>query len=491
MHSGYPRFYIHQTIQKLCRKLEEQYGRANERAFVFPSNRIAKRCREFVVKFGGENASARIVQVAPSDTCRLSVVLVPGSLFPVAKKYWQHTGEGISSRLAEFSLAKLFPEDLSTSGAADEETAPHAAGAAEFLEERFGRNLGLDHAQDAKNAICKRIASKASTEGNHVDAEDVYLYPTGMTSIFSAHRALRGARGEQLKSIAYGLPYVDSLQIMTKFGAGVHFYGNASKSDLDEIERLLESGEKVLMLFCEFPSNPLIKAPDLARIKKLAFKYDFAVVVDETVGNFSNVDVLPYADIVVSSLTKVFSGDSNVMGGSLVVNKRGSYYRQIKEALTDQYEDTMWSEDAIYLERNSRDFEDRSKRINKNAEAVAELFHSNPHVAKVHYPLYNESKPFYDACKRPDGGYGGLLSVIFKEPEQAIKFYDAVESAKGPSLGTNFTLTSPYTILAHYEELDFVEQFGVDRHLIRISVGLENLDELLNRFKLGLAAIEA
>lgn len=56
-------------------------------------------------------------------------------------------------------------------------------------------------------------------------------------------------------------------------------------------------------------------SPNMARIRELANKYNFAVVVDETVGNFLNVHVLPYADLVVSSLTKVFSGDSNVMGG--------------------------------------------------------------------------------------------------------------------------------------------------------------------------------
>jgi cystathionine gamma-synthase len=58
-----------------------------------------------------------------------------------------------------------------------------------------------------------------------------------------------------------------------------------------------------------------LTSPDLARIRSLADKYDFGVVIDETIGNFLNVNVLPYADVVVSSLTKVFSGDSNVMGG--------------------------------------------------------------------------------------------------------------------------------------------------------------------------------
>jgi len=77
----------------------------------------------------------------------------------------------------------------------------------------------------------------------------------------------------------------------------------------------LSGGERFLALFCEFPGNPLLKSPNLERIKALADRFDFAVVVDETVGNIINVNVLPNADVVVSSLTKVFSGDSNVMGG--------------------------------------------------------------------------------------------------------------------------------------------------------------------------------
>lgn len=93
------------------------------------------------------------------------------------------------------------------------------------------------------------------------------------------------------------------------------FYGNGSSADLDNLERRCNDGEKFLALFCEFPSNPLLKSPDLQRIRSLADRFDFAVVVDETIGNFVNVQVLSYADAVVSSLTKVFSGDSNVMGG--------------------------------------------------------------------------------------------------------------------------------------------------------------------------------
>jgi cystathionine gamma-synthase len=93
-------------------------------------------------------------------------------------------------------------------------------------------------------------------------------------------------------------------------------------TDIDALETLLEeevgrnpNKKPLLALFTEFPSNPLLRSANLPRLRALADRYDFFIVVDDTIGNYVNVRVLPYADIVVSSLTKVFSGASNVMGG--------------------------------------------------------------------------------------------------------------------------------------------------------------------------------
>ncbi|GMF16490.1 unnamed protein product [[Candida] boidinii] len=302
-----------------------------------------------------------------------------------------------------------------------------------------------------------------------------------MASIFNAHQIILNTieNSDELKSVCFGFPYVDTLNILKKWGAGVNFYGFGDDQSLDELEKYLESGNKILSFFCECPSNPLLKTPNLKKVKMLSDKFNFAVVVDETVGNFLNINVIPYCDIVVSSLTKVFSGDSNVMAGSLVLNPDSKFYNLFKNYLNNNFEDLFWDEDAIYLERNSRDFEIRSKKINDNALAVLKLFQNCDLIDKLYFPSILESKKYYDELKNEEGGYGGLISIIFKDQIDAVCFFNQVALSKGPSLGTNFTIACPYSILAHFQELDEIEKWGVDRNLVRISVGLEPTKILL------------
>jgi cystathionine gamma-synthase len=488
-----------------------------------------------------------IVQERQTVISSLSCVLFPSPAFKLAKQMWQHSGDGISSRRGEFCLkalregllyregddppprqnhartfkgprryqqiASLNGLDHNTVSDSDRPLTPNdpvqeGKEYSQFIEERFGRNLNAALAAKAKIAIRRRIAG-CLTEDVELDEaleapgecsrrrvsdlteDDVYLYPAGMSSIFNTFRTLTANRAaEPRKSICFGFPYIDTLKILEKWGPGCLFYGHGSDSDLNDMERRLKQGERYLALFTEFPGNPLLNIPDLKRIRSLADKYDFALVVDETIGNFINVNTLSQADVVVSSLTKVFSGDSNVMGGSAVYNPHGRMYQSLKKTLEVEYEDHYWAEDAVFMERNSRDFISRIERVNVNAEAIADVLHSSPLVKQVYYPKYRPSKAYYDQCRNPNGGFGGLLSVTFRHVEEAVVFFDALEVQKGPSLGTNFTFSSPYTILAHYGELDWAAQFGVDADLVRISVGLESPTELKDIFERALNAVQ-
>lgn len=477
---------------------------------LFPTHCTASRCQDFILRTAADEdtSQVRILDLVPAAESarseelnaispRISAVLYPSNLFKVAKQFWQHSGDGVSSRRAEY-CQHLFEKCVLLDATRINEPARFCKGPrryqnkksidldapavqqdaetlTQFVEQRFGRNLDLSMTKNAKLAVRRRIAGSltadvALTEALSLDADsertrqvadfsedDVYLYPTGMSSIFNTHRNLLAAKGQH-KAIVYGFPYIDTLKITEKFGPGSLFYGYGSSEELDDLEKRLESGEKYLALFTEFPGNPLLRSPDLERIRKLADKYDFCVVVDETIGNFINVNVLPYADVVVSSLTKVFSGDSNVMGGGLVLNPKAKNYKILKQRWTEDYEDNHWAEDSIFLERNSRDFVSRIDRIGTNAEAICDVLTAHPRVKQVNYPKTSPTRAFYDKCRNPKGGYGGLLSATFYSRADAIAFFDNLDTVKGPSLGTNFTLSSPYVILAHYGELDWVSR---------------------------------
>ncbi|KAJ5692085.1 hypothetical protein N7462_001508 [Penicillium macrosclerotiorum] len=554
---GYPRFFVHPSIQKLVLEIVRRVGDPEtETATLFASYKSARICQSFILSkiSPDESQKVKIVNFVPSSraesgstsiTSTLVSVIYPKEFASIAKQVWQHSGNGISSRRGEFCLRALedgflvegkntstseslsqrpckgprryqgrgslsgISRSPSTPTSATEDLSPVNGGEdgrdyAQFIEERFGRNLSPMRADQAKLAVRKRIAGvlmadvelpealeTASSEGrvSGISEDDVYLYPAGMSAIFNAHQTLLHARGS-LKSICFGFPYTDTLKILQKWGPGCLFYGHGSSEDLDDLESRLKNGERFLGLFTEAPGNPLLRTPDLARIRSLADKYDFAVVVDETISNFLNINVLQYADIVASSLTKIFSGDSNVMGGSAVLNPHGRQYKQLKDTYTRDYEDIYWAEDAVFLERNSRDFVTRIDKINSTSEDITAMLKDSPLIKDVHYPKYSPTKPLYDSLRNPSGGYGGLFSVTFHSTPEAIAFYDTLEVLKGPSLGTNFTLSSPYVLLAHYGELDWARSFNVDPDLVRISVGLEDVADLRSRFQQALDAIQ-
>lgn len=515
---------------------------------LFATPEAALRCRDFILQRDSPdnmeqlevvtlslnhktNSSSLLAQLQPT----FSATLFPPDCFSIAKEYWQHTGDGISSRQAEFCTelfnSKLlvkesegvdYPNSASSKvsrGPRRYQTEAHVkttvakvtpgpAGtenneATQFLEERFGRNLNVTMVKQARGAICRRIAdstncnddsttqdfsSKNGRTSSQVQDENIFLFPCGMNAIFHTHRALLNYRGKK-KSVSFGFPYVDTLKILQKFGPGCFFYGFASDSDLGELEQLLQGGEQILALFCEFPGNPLLVSPDLQRIRQLADKYDFAIVVDETIGTFANVDVLQFADVVVSSLTKIFSGESNVMGGCAILNTKSNLYNGLKRSMEEIYENAYWAEDIIFMERNSRDYLNRVVRVNANAEMLCSVLKASPFVKELYYPKFGPTKANYDVCRRQNGGYGGLLSVVFRTPAHAENFYDNMNIAKGPSLGTNFTLCSPYALLAHYNELPWAASYGVDANLVRISVGLEEMEELRCVFEKALALL--
>lgn len=442
--SGYPRFCCPPPISRLFAAAETEFADPGERCLVFPRLAHAQRCIQFIMR-------GRAVEWKKP---RLGVAVFPADAYTEARKFWRYCGECVSTRQACDALGEV------------PATATEAEG----------------HA--ANRLICERIAALTGQQ-----PEDVFLFPSGMAASFAVHRMLTqlfpGRKTAQLD-----FPYVDVLKLQQAFGSGVHFRLLARESEYSELRAHLFR-EPLAGLFCEAPSNPLLRCVDFERLLAIRGEAQpgVPIIIDDTIATAVHADACRVADVVTSSLTKCFSGEGDVLAGSVVLNRQSRHYEAFAAFMNVNADHEIWRDDAVALERNSRDFVERSRTMSDNALALVEHLRTHPKVARVWYTSL-EGGPGYEFIRREEGGYGCLFSLLLKNPElTSPKFYDALRVSKGPSLGTNFTLACPYTLLAHYDELDWVESVGVSRWLIRVSVGLEEIGDLIARFDEALGAV--
>ena len=444
LQAAYPRFCLNPLVRQLC---DQVFAPMNSMGLIFPSQASAERAIEYCRDQQG--STARLIKIGNQNVVGVAVAADEYSLL---KQYWQHAGEVTSSRVAEQILAG---QDVT-----------------------FGDNK-------LQQIVCGRVAELQGSDVSHV-----WLYPSGMAAMAAVWRVVR-AIDSSSPSVQFGFPYVDTLKIQQRFRpAKCRFFPVGSDSDIDALEADLTAGS-VSAVFCETPTNPLLTCPDLRRLRGLADKFGFLLIVDDTLAACVNLDVLPLADVVVTSLTKYFSGYGDVLAGSVVLNAASRHFEQMKALLCDQYSCLLADVDLLVLESNSRDVRRRVEIINSNAAELTKRFARHPAVAQVYHPSVvagcSGPDPNYESLRRPGGGYGGLMSIVLRNPaESTPPVFDAMPFCKGPNLGTVFTLCCPYTILAHYTELDFVENCGVSRWLLRLSIGIEPIEELWRRFQAAL-----
>jgi cystathionine gamma-synthase len=381
----------------------------------------------------------------------LTAATVPSALFREAFLYWRISGEIVSSRLAEAAVENR-------TAAADCEA--------------------------ASETVARRLAGWTGC-----DPADVFLFPSGMNAVFALHRFLRSV-GRSGPSVQLGFPYVDTLEIQKRFGREVAFFGDCGSQCLEGLTGLMRSGP-VAGIFCETPSNPLLDTVDLEAVSRMARSHGAPLFVDDTIATVYNVDVTPWTDAVTTSLTKNISGRGDVMAGAIAVVASSPFAEAMREFLRKRDDGELWPEDAAVLERNSRDFPGRMERINGHTSALAGLLNEHPAVEALYHPSLRCAEA-YGSLRRPGRGDGGLISLVLRGGTwRAPRFYDALRVNKGPSLGTDYTLCCPYTLLAHYRELDWAARHGVAAHLLRVAVGLEDPVDLAARFQEALRATES
>jgi cystathionine gamma-synthase len=237
----------------------------------------------------------------------LWAVVYPESARASAASFWRLTGLGISSRLSEACLERTISTDPTTQ--CSEVPKALACTRPDVYDKLRGRIADM---------LARATTGPPSRK--LVSPSDVFLFPSGMSTIYHVHHMLLQWRNGG--SVMMGFPYELTLKILETYGPSCQVYSSNSSSDIDGLEQYLvqkasdrTAGSRLQAIWCECPSNPLLWTPDLQKIRELADQYDLAVIVDDTIGSSANVDVLNAADVVVTSLTKSFSGFADVMAG--------------------------------------------------------------------------------------------------------------------------------------------------------------------------------
>jgi len=432
--SGYPRFVVHPLVRELASWIAD-----GAPCLPFPSRCAAELAEEFVHRVSG--LGPRIVSKEG-----IYAVVASGAGSAALHSFWQHAGLIVSSRQAEAILAGR-----------------RAAPEGEAIRQSLRRQLA----------------------GFYGCAEDdVFLTPSGMAAQYAALRAVT-ERTPGRPTAQLGFPYVDTLKLQQKLGNGGILLHRLESIE-DRLRSLLNR-ERLAACFCEVPGNPLLGSADLRKVSPVLRGRGVPLVADDVVATPVNVDLGGQADLVATSLTKFIVGTGEAMGGALICNPRSPLHGELKPIVRAQHEDLLWAGDAAVIDAQARGFAVRMRRHNQSGLLLAERLRRHPMIERVWYPKWEFSEA-YDAVRRPDGGWGALVTFLPRNADaNSPRIYDRLAVSKGPSLGTIFTLACPFTLLAHYTELDWAEACGVSRYLIRISVGLEDPEELWRRLEAALS----
>lgn len=248
-------------------------------------------------------------------------------------------------------------------------------------------------------------------------------------------------------------------------------------SDLKQIEQAIQPNTKALYL--ETPSNPLLKITDLKTSLAIAKKHNLLTIVDNTFATpYFQQPLALGADIIVHSGTKYLGGHSDVVAGLVTTNKAD--LAEKIGFLQNAMGAVLGPQDSWLIQRGIKTLSVRMEAHQTNALAVATFLENHPAVETVYYPGLT-SHPNYQIAKTQMSGFSGMVSFDLKEDAKAVPF---VESLKlfilAESLGGVESLVEVPSIMTHASiPKDKREKAGIKDGLIRLSVGIEHIDDLL------------
>lgn len=282
----------------------------------------------------------------------------------------------------------------------------------------------------------------------------------------------------------YGGAFQLANEVFPRFGIEVTF---VDETNLDEWEKAIKENTKAF--YMETPSNPLLKITDIKGVVDIAKKHKLLTIIDNTFMTPQYQNPIPLGvDIVIHSATKFLNGHSDVVLGMIVTDDEAIYKELKKQQIV--LGALPGVEECWLLMRGMKTMEIRMKKSSKNALKIAEYLEKHPKVEKVYYPGL-ESHEGYEINKKQSLSGGAVLSFDLGCCEKVKKFFKEVKypivavSLGGVESILSYPVKMSHACVPEEERL----KMGVTSGLVRLSVGIEDAEDLIEDIEKALQSI--
>jgi cystathionine gamma-lyase len=340
-----------------------------------------------------------------------------------------------------------------------------------YAQESPGKTKGYEYSRSDNPTRTAYQECVAALEG----AKHALAFASGLATTDAILHLLKSGDHVVCSDDVYGGTFRILDKVFKKMGLEFTF---VDLSDVKKVEACFKPNTRLLWI--ESPTNPMLKICDIAALAEMAKRRGATSVVDNTfLSSYFQQPLKLGADIVVHSVTKYMNGHSDVVGGVLATN-RADLYTELK-FLQNAIGAIPAPMDCFLVMRGLKTLHLRMQRHAENAIKVARFLEKHPKVERVIYPGL-ESHPQYALAKKQQSGFGGMITFFIKGglPE-ARRFLERVELfTLAESLGGVESLIEHPAIMTHASiPAETRKSIGIHDNLIRMSVGVEDAEDLL------------
>jgi cystathionine gamma-synthase len=344
---------------------------------------------------------------------------------------------------------------------------------ATFEHPKLGESTGYDYSRTANPTRSSLEEAVAALEKGAVGL----AFSTGMAAITAVFFLFKPGDHLVVSEDLYGGTYRLLNEMFCEYGIQVSY---VDTSDSEAIEASIHESTKAL--FIETPTNPLMKISDLKKSIEIAKQHNLLTIVDNTfMTPYFQQPLVLGADIVVHSATKYLSGHNDVVAGVVVAREEslGERIRFVQNSAGS----ILGPQDCWLLLRGLKTLALRMDRHQENAQQIAEWLTQQPEVEQVYYPGLSDH-PGYETGSQQATGFGGMLSYTVKDKALVPYFLEHLKLITfAESLGG---VESLITFPARQTHADIPEEIrdrlGITDKLLRLSVGIEHIEDLIGDF---------